>query len=333
MTEELRVIQLDLCYTLDREQLRAFLGQNGLKLEEDVQAAFGVVDLQDRLRACGCAAGGLLKCFAVDGELRGQNILGLLVSRLVQDRFSAGFYDLFIVSRARNKALFANCGFVPLAETAELVLLENCANGPESFAERLFLPGDEKRVMGALVMNCNPFTLGHQALVEFAAGQCDGVHVFVLEEERSLFPSGDRLELVRAGTAHLPNVRVHLSGPYMISASTFPTYFLKEGENAAQLQSELDITLFARRIAPALHITRRYAGEEPLDQITAVYNRTMARLLPRYGIQFCQIPRREREGIIISATRVRRLLKEKGVCDEVLALVPETTARYLKEHF
>lgn len=333
MTDELHIIPLDLRYTLDREQLHAFLRKNELKLEDDIQAAFGAVDLQGRLWACGCAAGGLLKCFAVAPELRGQNILGLLISRLVQNRFAAGYYDLFIVSRAKNRTLFSNCGFVPLAETQDLVLMENCTDGPETFTQQMFAPGDEKRMIGALVMNCNPFTLGHQALVEYAAGQCDAVHVFVLEEERSLFSSQTRFQLVCEGTAHLSNVRVHFGGAYMISSSTFPTYFLKEGEEAARLQSELDVTLFARRIAPSLHITRRFAGEEPLDQTTAIYNQTMARLLPQYGIQFIQIPRRKQGETVISASRVRQLLEEKGVCDEVLALVPETTGRYLKEHF
>ena len=59
----------------------------------------------------------------------------------------------------------------------------------------------------------------------------------------------------------------------------------------------------------------------------------MARLLPQYGVQFIEIPRRKQGETVISASRVRQLLEEKGVCDEVLALVPETTGRYLKEHF
>ena len=119
----------------------------------------------------------------------------------------------------------------------------------------------------------------------------------------------------------------------MISSATFPAYFLKAGESKARLQSELDITLFAQRIAPVLHITRRFAGEEPLDSTTAVYNQTMERLLPQYGIEFVQIPRIAQGGAVISASRVRRLLRGKGVCEEVLSLVPEITGRYLREYF
>ena len=332
MIDEYHITQLDLRYSQEMKRLEEFLHENGLTCEADIQAAFGVLDGEDRLVACGCAAGSLLKCFAVRPELRGQNALGLLVSQLVQERFSQGIYDLFIITRSHNRPLFVNCGFTSLAETPDLVLLENRSNGPRDFAAPLFVPGDEKRSIGCLVMNCNPFTLGHLALVEYAAKRCDAVHLFVVEEDRSLFPSAVRLQLVQAGTAHLPNVRVHLSGPYMISASTFPTYFLKDGENAAKLQSELDITLFAQQIAPLLNISLRFAGEEPLDPVTAAYNDAMVRLLPQYGIQFCVIPRIKSGDAVISASRVRTLLRERGICDEVLSLVPETTASYLKAH-
>ena len=143
-----------------------------------------------------------------------------------------------------------------------------------------------------------------------------------------------RVELVRRGTADLPNVQVCPSGPYMISAMTFPTYFLKETEDPSAIQSALDITIFGRCIAPALGITRRFAGTEPLDAVTRVYNETMARLLPGFGVEFREMERVSAGEAPISASRVRRLLGEKGgVTEEVRALVPETTAEYLLDRF
>lgn len=333
MTEEFRIAPVSLKYASDREMLIAFLARHGLTYEADIQTAFGVFDETDSLSACGCAAGALLKCFAVEASLRGQNILGPLVSALVQDRFSAGIYDLSIVTRQKNQEMFSHCGFFPVVRTGELSLLENRPNGPADFASSVRQPEDEGKTAGAIVMNCNPFTLGHQALVEYAAQRCEVLHLFVVEEDRSAFPTDVRLGLVREGTAHLPNVRVHLSGRYIISLSTFPTYFLKRGEDAAALQSELDITLFAQRIAPELYITKRFAGQEPLDPVTNRYNQTMRQVLPQYGIEFCEIPRLCSRGDVISASRVRELLREKGVCEEVLSLVPETTGRYLKTKF
>lgn len=333
MRDEYRVTRLRPQYPQDKELLAAFLAKNHLAYEADIQAAFGVLDEYETLAACGCAAGSLLKCFAVEPGLRGQNILGPLVSALVQDRFAAGFYELFIITRVKNEAMFSNCGFYPVARTEQLVLLENRPNGPQIFTAPMVRPEDGEKTVGAAVMNCNPFTLGHRALAEYAASHCDILHLFVVEEDRSDFPADVRLRLVREGTAHLPNVRVHLSGHYMISSATFPTYFLKEGEDAAALQSELDVTLFAQCIAPPLHITKRFAGEEPLDPTTNRYNQAMKRILPQYGVEFCEIPRICFGEDVISASRVRRLLREKGVCKEVLSLVPETTGAYLKTAF
>ena len=169
MTGDLRISEFVLSYPRDMEKLRSFLCNHHLTLDSDVQVAFGVLDRNDQIRACGCAAGALLKCFAVDPRLRGQNILGSLISKLVQNRFSVGLYDLFIVTRTKNREFFVKCGFYPLVETRELVLLENRSDGPKSFATPFMEPGDEDRLIGSLVMNCNPFTLGHQALVEFAS--------------------------------------------------------------------------------------------------------------------------------------------------------------------
>lgn len=333
MLAEYRVEQIDLRFGTEKEQLWEFLRAHHLKPEQDLDVAFGVFDLEDTLCGCGCAAGSLLKCFAVAEELRGQNALGSLVSELVQNRFARGLYDLFVITRAKNKELFAQCGFYPLAQTQELVMLENTPRGPENFVAPFWCAGDETKTVGAIVMNCNPFTRGHRALVEYAASQCDVLHLFVVEEDRSAFSTATRLRLVRSGVADLPCVRVHRSGPYMISGATFPTYFLKENEDVTRLQTQLDIALFAQRIAPALHITRRFAGEEPLDPVTAQYNDAMRSLLAEHGVEFVEIPRVAEDGAPISASRVRRLLQTSGVCADVLTLVPKSTAAYLKTEF
>lgn len=344
MTEEYTIHEISLGFSHDRQTLIDFLAGHHLNFEDDIEAAFGIFDRNEELLGCGCCAGNLLKCFAVDEALRGQNALGSLVSRLMENRFEAGHYDLFVITRPGNKMLFTSCGFYPLAETESVLMLENKKNGPEKFYSRYLPEGarPERNTVnggvGCIVMNCNPFTKGHLALITFAASRCNLLHIFVVEENRSAFPFDVRLRLVKEGTAHLPNVQVHPSGPYMISSATFPTYFLKEGEDTARIQSELDITLFASRIAPIFHITKRFAGEEPFDPVTRNYNEAMMRLLPKYSISFIKIDRITSEGPsgkaeVISASRVRKLLSESGVTDEVLELVPPCTAHYLQHEF
>jgi len=332
--EEMNVRELQLSFLPERWMLEAFLAAHHLRLEGDVERAYGIFDSGEALRGCGCAAGKLLKCFAIDESLRGQNGLGALVSRLCADRFSAGFDQLFIVTRPHNRAMFSGCGFYPVAETEQVMLLENRDGGVGRFLRRLPKAPEDCGSVGAIVMNCNPLTNGHLALIHRGAAECGFLYVFVVEEDRSAFPFRDRLGLVRQATEELKNVAVCPSGPYMISAMTFPTYFLKETEDPSVLQSELDVTVFGRCIAPGLGITRRFAGQEPLDPVTWTYNEMMKRLLPAMGVEFREVPRTELDGRPVSASRVRRLLREHGgVTDAVLALVPPCTGAYLLEKY
>jgi len=315
----------------EKEMLRRFLMRHHLKYEEDIEVAFGIFDPAYQMVGCGCAAGDLLKCFAVDEELRGQNALGVLVNSLINERFTAGHYDLFVITRSVNESLFRGCGLSKVARTSSLVLLENRIDGPERYATDLWRKEDEGKTIGAIVMNCNPFTLGHRYLVENAALQCEALYVFVVEEDRSVFSAGDRYKLVCEGLSDIGNVRVCLSGKYMISKETFPTYFLKENEDAAKLQAELDITLFAERIAPLFNIRKRFAGQEPFDPVTAAYNDVMRKLLPNYGIDFYEIPRFEQNGKPISASYVRQLLSNPATYEQAYSFVPESTRNYLEQ--
>lgn len=329
MSEDFCVRQISFQYEEELCHLKSFLDKHDLRYEADIETAFGLFTGDDVLVGCGCAAGALLKCFAVEEHLRGQNALGVLTSALTQDRFSHDRDDLFVITRAHNETLFTSCGFYPVVRTSVVSMLENRPDGARTFATQFWLPEDTGKTVGAIVMNCNPFTRGHRYLIQTATAQCDVLHIFVVEEDCSVFSAQDRLWMVEAGTADLTNVRVHLSGHYIISQATFPTYFLKQDESAAAIQSALDITLFAQHIAPALHITKRFAGQEPLDPITAQYNDAMRSLLPQYGIEFCEIPRLETDGQVISASWVRTLLQNGASGDELSKLLPETTLQYL----
>lgn len=184
--------------------------------------------------------------------------------------------------------------------------------------------------IGSIVMNCNPFTLGHRYLTKQCASKVDLLVVFVVQEDKSVFPFEDRIRLVEKGTQDLLNVLVIPSGNFIISSLTFNNYFNKSHMQDRTVDTSKDVTLFAREIAPAMHISIRFAGSEPLDRVTRQYNETLNQLLPRYGITFEEIPRVERDGEVISASRVRDLL-EKDDWAAIELLVPPTTLAYLKE--
>ncbi len=76
--------------------------------------------------------------------------------------------------------------------------------------------------IGAIVMNANPFTLGHRHLVEHAAARCDWLHLFVVREDASSFRS-PRVWRWCGPEWHLSNVSVHEGSQYIISAPLRPT--------------------------------------------------------------------------------------------------------------
>lgn len=199
----------------------------------------------------------------------------------------------------------------------------------EAYKEKLRA---KKLPIGAIVMNCNPFTLGHQYLVEYAAAKVARLYIFVVEEDRSEFPFADRIELVRQGVKNFQNVEVLPSGKFIISQQTFSGYFNKAELQDVQVDSSKDVEIFAKEIAPTLGITIRFAGEEPKDNVTRQYNETMKRILPRYGVEFCEIPRREISDEPISASSVREALK-RGDFDKIKNLVPTTTLLYLRGRY
>jgi [citrate (pro-3S)-lyase] ligase len=190
----------------------------------------------------------------------------------------------------------------------------------------------EDKCVGAIVMNCNPFTLGHLYLAEYAASKVDRLYIFVVEEDKSFFAFADRFEMVKNGVSHLPNVTVLPSGQFIISRITFEAYFSKDELQDAVIDPSRDIELFGQKIAPALSITVRFVGEEPLDKVTNQYNSAMKLMLPKYGVEVSTIPRKEFGGAPISASRVRKLLAAKDL-EGISDLVPQTTLTMLKKKY
>lgn len=187
---------------------------------------------------------------------------------------------------------------------------------------------------GAIVMNANPFTNGHRYLVECALKQVEQLIIFVVEEDRSNVPFDDRIELVRQGVMDLSNVVVVPSGNFIISSTTFQSYFEKETKTEAVIDAAMDIEIFGKYIAPVFGIAKRFVGEEPTDFITRQYNEQMAEQLPRYGVQLIEISRKQKENSseAISASTVRGCLQMEDY-SAIEKLVPSSTLTYLKNNF
>ena len=319
------------------EEIRAFLHKNELNLDDGVKV-FIVLRDEGQIIACGGVADGIIACVAIDDAYRGHGLALPLATELINVATSMGYSQLFIFTKPENEELFSGCGFYSLAKVNnEVVLMENSAMRIRQYMAALAEKRQPGERIGSIVMNANPFTLGHRYLIEEALKRCDWLHVFVVSEDISRFAYRDRLRLVREGTAHLPRLTVHEGSRYIISRATFPCYFLKIQNIVHRCHMELDLTMFRTYIAPPLGITHRFAGSEPHCMVTNYYNQNMAEWLvsPKINappITFVEIPRTKYDSNYISASKVRALLDE-GRYDDIRGYVPETTYHFLEEHY
>lgn len=311
------------------QQWKHLMQQAHLNPEESVDYTLGIY-AADTLIASGSYTKNIIKYLAVHPDYQAENLLAQLISALIQSLHENQQTHLFIYTKPMHAALFASLGFQTIVATEDVLFMEQ---GKPNLADYLaFL--QTYQVAGtnsAIVMNANPFTKGHQYLVEQAAKQSTHVYLFVVSEDCSTFSTKDRMAMVTLGVAHLPNVTVLPTRDYMVSAATFPAYFLKEHAPlaAAKTQARMDAQLFMEQIAPILNIRMRFVGEEPFSEVTQLYNQTMQAVF-KARIRFVILPRIRADDETISATKVRKAIAAHD--DQRLkAFLPHTTYTYLKK--
>jgi [citrate (pro-3S)-lyase] ligase len=320
-----------------RGQIAAFLGRSGLAYEEGIET-FVVALAGERLVGCAGLQGNIVKCVAVEPGCRGgalclalmQEVLGL-----AQDR---GINHLFLYTKPGNAGFFESCGFYPLVEVPDQVtLFENTPAGVRLYCRRLSALRRPGKTIGSIVMNGNPFTLGHRHLVREAAAVCDWLHVFVVAEDTALISYRDRYRMVEAGIASVDRVTLHHGSQYSVSCATFPAYFFKEKGLVGPCCTAIDQLLFRNYIAPALGVTHRFVGTEPFCPVTRKYNADMKFWLRHAptgtpALQVVEIARAAHRDTAISASQVRRLLAA-GDFAGVAELVPASTLRILRKNY
>lgn len=317
---------VELALNSERKAARALIEASGLAFEDNVDVMYGLYE-NEQLVATGSRAGNVLKMLAVVPEHQGGSVLGELVTDLVMSGQRAGHESLFVYTKPEFVSSFQALNFSLLAKQEKVALLEygkGLAKWLES-RKALVRPG----LNGAVVVNCNPFTNGHLYLIENAAQRVDNLYIFVVKEDRSVFPFDIRYRLVEQGVRHIPNAILLDTSRYIVSGATFPTYFLKKDDLVARIQMELDVTLFASKIAPFFGISRRFVGTEPNCPLTGGYNLAMQRILPAYGVELDIVERKQAVTGVISASRVRELLG-KGDFAGLADYVPPTTRAFLE---
>ncbi|MFC0225128.1 [citrate (pro-3S)-lyase] ligase [Serratia aquatilis] len=316
--------------------IQQFLRNNGLNIDTSVDVFIRVMR-HGELVACGGIAGNIIKCVAIDPSLRGEGVALMLATELVNLAYQRGHTQLFIYTKTQNEALFRQCGFFPLASVpGTVVLMENSRCRLARYCEQLAQLRQPGKRIGSIVMNANPFTLGHQYLIEEAARRCEWLHLFLVKEDASLFSYEQRLAMARLGTRHISNLTLHQGSQYLISRATFPCYFIKDRRVVNDCYSEIDLKLFRQFLAPALGITHRFVGEEPNCAVTAKYNHDMAYWLqtpdfPAPVLTVRELPRLCYQERAISASWVRQLWAQNDT-ERLPHLLPESTLHFLQQH-
>ncbi len=319
-------------YPFDREAQRdvlALLKREGIAADRNLDYTVGLYDEADQLVATGSSFRNTLRCLAVDSGYRGEGLLNTLVSHLVHELATRGHFNVFLHTKHDTARFFSQLGFYTIAEVnRSLVFMENSRDAFSRYLERISAQRVDAPRAGAIVMNANPFTLGHQYLVEKASRECDVLHLFTVREDVSAFPYAVREQLIRQGTRHLGNLRYHDTDNYIVSSATFPSYFIQDSEAVTRAQAAVDAAVFGR-IAGVLGLSVRFVGDEPYSFATNLYNQVMSERLPGFGVELVIVPRREGAGNLpISATRVRERIMANDL-EGLQPLVPDTTYDFL----
>lgn len=314
-----------------RAKWAALLHANGLR-EEDVDYTLGLFDTDDNLLGTASLRDNVIKEVALSESVRNGSNTNALISAIMAHACECGHGNVMIFTKPEYRDTFRSMSFRYVGGTTEAILMESDPRGIESYRRYLESLRKEGR-NGVIVMNANPMTTGHLALIRAAAAETDTLYVIPVDDNRSTeFPYRERAAILREATAGIPNVTVCEGSPYAISASTFPSYFLKKVSDATDTHIRLDLDIFTQHIAPALGATVRFAGTEPTDALTRRYNELMAELLPAKGIELRVIERTESDGTPVSASSIRRLMRERGGLERVAATAVPESLPYITAH-
>lgn len=329
-----KVIDLFLSDSATKQKWEKLLTDLGLhdfseREVDQIDHTIGLIDEEGKLVGTGSVAGNVLKYVGViNDETQGARF-NKVVSSLMQYLAEKKIYHSFVFTKAKYATSFEHLHFNLLAKTDVAAFLENGMPDVDDFVNNLpQIPDQKNQKVAAIVMNANPFTLGHQHLVQMASEENDLVYVFVVANDASLFTFDERMKLVQEGVKDLGNVKVVSGGDYLVSAATFPAYFLKSPDDLIDVQTAIDAQVFKTQIAPKLNITRRYIGKEPISRTTHFYNVSLAHELGP-DIEVIVVNRLTEDGEIVSATQVRQWIKS-GDLDKINKFVPKTTYDFIK---
>lgn len=334
-----RLEELDLENPFDVKLVTDFLSENGFTFKRKVvEYTMILYNLNDEIIGTGSFKKQTMKFVVVASKFREGTAFPLIVTKL-SSIILENHKRCFVFTAPETAVLFEGLGFKEIARAEPLfVVLEFGFKLIDSFQKYLKQNMVETKTnnIASMVVNCNPFTLGHLFLIEKAASESEILYLFVVEEDKSSFPYSVRRKLIEEGTSHIKNIVILATGPYIVSGAIFPNYFIKKKSwsEISQKQAEVDVKVFANYVVPVLGITKRYIGSENYCTTTKAYNEAMKEFLPEAN---CEVLEIERKSIgkddndkpnYISASKVRQAIREDKMAD-IINYVPKVTRDFL----
>ncbi len=308
----------------EKRRIAKFLSTYNLVYEDDITQSFYMVE-NEQIIATASASGRIIKCVAVAEDYQGQSVLNRLMSHLIKALHEEGHEHLFVYTQPEHVSIFKALGFKEIVQTMNMTFMEMHGDIKETLKRIKRKYNIDSSPKAAVVVNANPLTNGHLYLIENAAKHHDQLIVFVVSEDRSFFPFEDRFEIIKQTLKDKPNIHVVPTKDYLVSYATFPKYFETHEQTIKQEHALIDVLTFKQHYMKVFNITTRYVGEEPYSPMTGVYNETMKHYL---GNDLVIVPRKTIDKAPISASTVRKLLKQNGI-DAVKNYVPKVTYDYL----
>lgn len=293
-----------------------------LYIENDNNEIIGTISCQDYI----------IKDLAVDENYQSENLASLLVNEILNYFRLNNIYNYQVFTKPIYKNIFISFGFTTIIETDKVIMLEGGVTKINDKIKEIknvltnkFGEINENTDLGCVVINGNPITNGHVHLIEQASKNHKLVVLFVVEEDKSDFTFEERFSFAYLSTMRLGNVCVVPSSKYIVSSSTFPSYFLKDENEVTEQYSKIDALIFKEYFMKNLYIKKRYVGTETIQKMVH-YNNVLKQILQE---KLVIIERLSENKEVISASKVRTLLKQNKY-DEALNYVPREIAFILR---
>ena len=314
----------------EKQAVKRFLQTFNLKYLNDVDYTFYLED-ENCVIGTVSLAKNVICDLAVSDKYQGENLATTLISHAISKLREDKIYDYKVFTKPEYLDKFLSLGFNLLIKTQDFVSLEGGESNVYRTIDNLKVKikmdlGGLDNDYGAIVMNANPFTLGHLSLLEYALSKHNKVLIFILEEDKSEFSFKERFSLAFLATRqYADRVCVLPSTNYIISSETFPDYFIHEKTALTKAHAEYDAMIFEKYFMKELKISKRYIGSEIKDYMS-LYNDSLKKIL---NDKVEIVDRFTLANTVVSASTVRDYIKSNNV-EKALELVPTSTKAVLK---